>query len=100
MSQLQRYDFSSDGHYPSNSGGWVDADEAEAKISQLEQELAEAKKEGLEAKQDQARYQWLRNPDNQYHEDLPNVSDSSFNVYFVEDLDRVIDEQIAIKESK
>lgn len=64
----------------------------ESYVKRLEQELESAKK-------DQARYQWLRSPDNQWHEDLPCVSDAFFNTYFLEDLDKEIDKYISIKES-
>jgi hypothetical protein len=37
------------------------------------------------------RYLWLRNADNQLHEDDVCVSDDSFNTYFGEDLDAAID---------
>ena len=40
---------------------------------------------------DAERYQILRNPDYQQHEDDISVSDSSFNVYFGDDLDREVD---------
>ena len=59
MSEIQQYDFCTDGMYPSASGGWVDADEAFHRIKELESQLEQAKKDGLEAKQDQARYQYL-----------------------------------------
>ena len=57
-------------------------------IKELESKLEKAEK-------DQARYQWLRNPDNQLHEDMPCVSDAFFATYFLEDLDKVVDALIA-----
>ena len=38
------------------------------------------------------RYRVLRDSDYQHHEDDISVADSSFNVYFGEDLDRAVDE--------
>ena len=63
----------------------------ENRIAQLEADLAEAKKEALEAKQDQARYQWIR-----------QCSVGTPQAYVVlttefEEMDEAIDE--AIKES-
>jgi len=46
------------------------------------------------AEKDAARYRWLRNPDNQTREDSPCVSDDSFNTYFAEELDALIDSEM------
>ncbi len=44
--------------------------------------------------QDAERYRWLRNPDNFTREDLPCVSDDSFNMIFLEEFDAAIDKEI------
>lgn len=43
---------------------------------------------------DAGRYQWLRDEENNLTEDDPCVSDSFFNSWFGEELDKVIDEMI------
>ena len=68
------------------------------RIKELESQLEQAKKDGLEAKQDQARYQWIRNPDNMTCESSVCVSDDIFNMYFLDDLDKAID--AAMQEGK
>ena len=44
-----------------------------------------------QAKADAARYRWLRDPNNQLHEDEICVSDSSFNACFEDELDAAIE---------
>jgi hypothetical protein len=56
----------------------------ESRIKELEIQLEQAKK-------DQARYQWIRNPDNMTCESSVCVSDDIFNMYFLDDLDEAID---------
>lgn len=58
------------------------------RIEQLERELAAIQ-------QHAERYLWLRNSDNQIHEDSPCVCDDSFNTFFGNDLDAVIDAAIS-----
>ena len=45
-------------------------------------------------RKDAERYRWLRDANQQIHEDDPCVSDSFFNQFFDVDLDTVIDELI------
>ena len=48
-------------------------------------------KELEQCRKDAERYRWLRDSDNQMHEDDISVSDSSFSVYFENDLDVAVD---------
>jgi hypothetical protein len=63
MSEIQRYklvvgDFDAE-LLPDDFGSYVEYRDHQAKIKELESQLEQAKKEGLEAKQDQVRYQWI-----------------------------------------
>lgn len=60
MSEIQRYNYDKAwGMEKHELGDSVDYDDHAVIVAQLESDLAEARKEGLEAKQDQARYQYL-----------------------------------------
>jgi multidrug resistance efflux pump len=63
MSEIQRYklvvgDFDAE-LLPDDFGSYVEYRDHQANIKELESQLAEAKKDALEAKQDQARYQYI-----------------------------------------
>ena len=46
-------------------------------------------------RKDAERYRWLRDESNQVREDIPCVSDDSFNTFFGVELDAKIDVEIA-----
>lgn len=63
----------------------------ESEAEQLRMSWKNARIALADASKDAARYQWLRDSNNQKHEDDICVSDSSFNTYFHNDLDVAID---------
>jgi hypothetical protein len=68
-----------------------------SRIKELESQLAEAKKEGLEAKQDQARYYWMQD----WIEDRVKGTKEFFRAKTRSDFDTSIDAAIAsIQEGK